>query len=179
MKRIFVLSLLAIISSIQVVAQKHEVTGGEVIFFSEAPLENIEARNKLTKGLINLSSSDMAFIVPIKGFQFEKTLMQEHFNEKYMHSDKFPHGKLVGKIEGFNSGNESKQDVVASGKLTIHGVEREVKIKGTMWKEGNKLHIESKFHVQLKDHDIEVPSLMWQNIAETIEVTVNLELTRK
>lgn len=179
MKRIFVLCVLAIMVYFQSLAQKYEVTGGEVMFFSEAPLENIEAVNSLTKGLINLSSLDMAFIVPIKGFQFEKSLMKEHFNEKYMHSDQFPYGKLVGKIEGFNPDSKEKQEVLASGKLTIHGVEQDIQIRGYLKKSGKKLFIEAKFNVKLEDYNIEVPQLVWQNIAEEIEISVNLELTEK
>lgn len=156
-------------------AQKYELTSSEVSFFSEAPLENIEAHNTQTTSLFNVASGEIAFVVPIKGFQFKKSLMQEHFNENYMESDKYPNGTFKGKVSGYDPEKSGKQTAVAVGDLTIHGVTQKVRIEGTLQFQPGKAIMNAKFPVKLTDHDIEIPTVVFFNIAEVVEVTVQLE----
>lgn len=168
-----------LISTIQ--AQTLKTDSTYVRFFSEAPLENIEADNKLSKGIINLEKKEIAFVVPIKGFHFDKALMEEHFNENYMESDKYPLATFKG---SFDNLPELKQgvavEVVFKGKLTIHGVEkdREIPAKLTLLPGGQILG-ETKFMVKTADHNIEIPKLVVKNIAEEIEVTVKAYFSKK
>jgi len=154
------------------VGQKYVTEATVVSFFSHATIEDIAAANKKAVGIFNTSNGDIAFSVPIQEFTFAKSLMQEHFNEKYMESDKYPKSTFQGKISDFNIAATGVQNVKASGRLTIHGVTNNIDVPGTIEKEGEKLLMKSKFKVKLQDYKIAIPQLLWQNIAEEVEVTL-------
>ena len=153
-------------------AQKYTSEKSTVTFFSSATLEDIKADNTKASSVFDASNGNIAFVVPINEFQFKKSLMQEHFNEKYMETEKYPKSTFQGKIVGFDP-NAATQNVKAQGKLTIHGVTKDVEIPGTIEKQGDKLVMKSVFIVKLADYKVDIPKLMWQNIAEQVEVTVN------
>jgi polyisoprenoid-binding protein YceI len=154
-------------------AQKYTSEKSSVTFFSSATLEDIKADNTKSSSVFDASNGNIAFVIPINEFQFKKSLMQEHFNEKYMDTEKYPKSTFQGKIIGFDANATATQNVKAQGKLTIHGVTRDVEIPGTIEKQGDKLVMNSVFIVKLVDYKVEIPKLMWQNIAEQVEVTVN------
>ena len=153
-------------------AQKYTSEKSTVTFFSSATLEDIKADNTKASSVFDASNGNIAFVVPINEFQFKKSLMQEHFNEKYMETEKYTKSTFQGKIVGFDP-NAATQNVKAQGKLTIHGVTKDVEIPGTIEKQGDKLVMKSVFIVKLADYKVDIPKLMWQNIAEQVEVTVN------
>lgn len=161
-----------------VAAQKYSGIYGQITFFSEAPLENIKAENSAVRSILNLPTQELAITVTIRQFKFEKKLMQEHFNDKYMESHKYPTATFTGRLENFNLGQRT-QTVRASGKLTIHGVIREVNIPGTVDIDGDKIVLNAKFSVRVEDYKIKIPKLLWQNIAEEVEVTVALSLIKQ
>lgn len=145
---------------------------GKIRFFSEAPLENIEAISEKTTSIINITTKDIACKTAIKSFVFEKPLMQEHFNEKYMDSEKLPYAEFKGIIsDGVDFSKDGSYEVTAKGNLTVHGVSKPMEIKGALKIENGKITIHAVFNVKVADHEIEVPSLVLDNIAETIEVT--------
>ena len=82
-------------------------------FFSEARLEDIKADNKEGIAIFNAETGELAFSVPIKGFQFRKSLMQEHFNENYMESHKYPNATFKGSIINYEGLIPGKKEVVA------------------------------------------------------------------
>jgi hypothetical protein len=146
----------------------------EITFFSEAPLENIDAKNTTAKPILNTTNNEVAVRVPIKGFVFAKALMQEHFNENYMESDKYPNATFKGKInETIDWSKEGTYKVTITGKLDIHGVEKDRTINGTITKKGEEITVNSEFNVKLEDHKIEIPKVVFQNIAETVLVKLN------
>ncbi|TAL58580.1 MAG: YceI family protein [Bacteroidetes bacterium] len=149
----------------------------EIKIFSDGPIEDIDAKNTTSKPILNCASNDIAVKITIKGFDFEKELMEEHFNEKYMESDKYPYSTFTGKVnEKIDFTREGVHKVTITGKLKIHDVEKERVLEGTITVKGGEIMIESKFIVILKDHKIEIPILVAQNIAETIEVTIKSTL---
>jgi polyisoprenoid-binding protein YceI len=152
--------------------QKYTAEKSFVSFYSHAAIEDITADNLKAVSVFNSASGEIAFSIPIKEFQFAKSLMQEHFNEKYMDSEKYPKGTFQGKIAGFDPDATGIQNVKAAGKLTIHGQTNEIDVPGTIEKSGEKLIMKSKFIVKLEDYKIKIPQLMWQNIAEQVEVSV-------
>lgn len=154
-------------------AQKYTVEKSTVSFFSDAAIEDIQAKNIETTGLLNVTSGEFAFLIPIKKFSFEKSLMQEHFNEKYLESEKFPNAVFKGIVNGLPIEKQS-QEVEAIGKITIHGVTRDVKIPAVLERKGDKILATSSFIIKLEDYQIKIPKLMWQNIAEEIEVNVEI-----
>jgi uncharacterized membrane protein len=182
MKKLIIAIVLLCGVSGSVSAQKYMTRTGKVTFFSSTPVENIEAFNNDVSSVIDSKTGDMAFIVPIKSFKFEKALMQEHFNENYMESDKFPKADFKGRITDLSNVDFSKDgnySVKATGKLTIHGVTREVSIPGTVTVKGNSITANSKFRVKTADYGIKIPSMVANKIADQIEVTVNTILTQK
>jgi hypothetical protein len=168
----WILVLLVSMAGLLAKAQKYSLTEGTITFFSEAPLEDIKAVNTKPVSLFNAATGDIAFSVPIPEFQFEKKLMQEHFNEKYLESEKYPKATFSGKVAGIDLVASGAQAVTASGKLTIHGIAREVKVPGQVEIKNGLIYMSGKFLVRLEDHQITIPKLMWQNIAEEVEVTV-------
>jgi polyisoprenoid-binding protein YceI len=157
----------------KIVSNKSTVT-----FFSDGVIEDITATTSKTTGIIDLSKKEFAFSLPIREFEFEKSLMKEHFNEKYMESEKYPKATFLGTIQNFSDAAET-QEVNAVGKLTIHGVSKDVEIPARMRKSGNGFLVNAKFMVKLADYDIEIPQLLFQNIAEEVEVTVDFNFVPK
>lgn len=155
------------------VAQKYTVEKSSVVFYSHATIEDITAENKKSSAIFNAATKEIVFSIPISEFQFAKSLMQEHFNEKYMDTDKYPKSTFKGTVSGFDASAAGTQNAKATGKLTIHGVERDVEIPGTIEKSGDKLLFKSKFIVKLEDYKVDRPQLLWQNIAEQVEVTID------
>lgn len=145
-----------------------------ITFLSETAIENIFATNTGAAAIIDLTKKDFVFVVPIKSFEFEKELMKEHFNENYMESSKFPNGSFKGKIEGdVDITKNGEYKVNAVGILDIHGVKKDRTIPATIIVKDGVLFIRSKFSIKLVDHDIKVPSVVGQNIAEEINVSVD------
>lgn len=160
-------------------AQKWMTRTGKVSFFSSTPVENIEAFNNETASIIDSKTGDIAFIVPIKSFKFEKALMQEHFNENYMESDKYPKADFKGKITNLKDVNFSKDgtyNVKTAGKLTMHGVTKDIVTNGTIVVKGGVATVKSKFTVAPKDYGIKIPAVTASKIASRIEVTINTDL---
>lgn len=160
--------------SVDVLPQKYVCDEGFIRFYSHATIEDITATNEKISSAFETGSGSIAFVVPINQFIFAKALMQEHFNEKYMESERYPRATFQGKIVGYDPGVTTSQSVNAQGKLTIHGVTREVTVPGQIAKSEKGLTMNSKFMVELKDYEIDIPRLMWQNIAERVEVTLAL-----
>lgn len=152
-------------------AQKYQAEKTYILFYSDAPMEDISATNTKASSVLNVQNNDIVFSVNIRDFQFEKKLMQEHFNEKYLESEKFPKATFSGKLLDFDVSQQTIQNVKAKGKLTIHGVTKEVEITGTA-QVGEKIKLKSKFMVVLAEYKIKIPQLVWKNIAEQVEVTV-------
>jgi len=158
--------------TITVYGQKFVSEKSFISFFSDAAIEDISAENKKATSIFNAGTSEIVFSVPMKDFKFAKTLMQEHFNEKYMESEKYPKATFQGKFVNFNAQTSGTQEVKAQGKLTIHGVTRDIDIPGTVENSDKNIVMKSKFFIVLEDYKITRPQLLWQNIAEQVEVTV-------
>ena len=144
-----------------------------VSFFSDGAIEDISAHTSKSVSIFNVATGDVAFSIPIQDFEFEKSLMKEHFNEKYMETEKFPKSTFQGKLTGFQTTGAGEQQARATGKLTIHGVTKEVDLPGTIEFVSGKIVMKSKFVVKLVDYKIAIPQLLWQNIAEEIEVKID------
>lgn len=159
-------------------AQKYYTKSGNISFTSKAPLETIEAINKASACVLDTKAGTVDFAVQIKSFVFQKKLMQEHFNENYMESDKFPKATFKGLIDNntiqYNTGGT--YDVTVSGKLTIHGITKDVANTGKLIVSGEKITAISEFSVSLSDYGIKIPSIVKDNISNTVNIVVNAEL---
>ena len=158
----------------------YKAVNGDISFFSKTPMEDIDAVNKDVKALINTKTGEVAFIATNVGFHFEKPLMEEHFNENYMESDKYKVSVFKGKIqEKINYSENGKHKVTVKGIINIHGVEQEREITGEVVIEEGKIKVMNEFIVKVKDHKIKIPKLVVKNIAEEVNVTVNLNFELK
>lgn len=152
-------------------------------FFSSTPLEDIYAVNTQAKGTLHTSDHKVTVLIPIKEFQFEKSIMKEHFNEDYMESDKYPYATFRGKIHHhlhkFNLHKDGTYHITVDGELNIHGVHHPRKIDCTVLVENGKIAINAKFSVKLVDHHIKKPSLVFDKIADEIGIDVVMEFVKQ
>lgn len=172
-KYIFALALMLAVAP--AFAQKFMTRTARVSFFSATPMENIEAVNNEAACALDAKAGTLQFVVPIKSFKFEKALMQEHFNENYMESDKYPKAEFKGKIANISSVNFAKDGsykVQAVGKMTIHGVTRDVNVPGVLNIKNGVPVAEGVFNVRCADYGIKIPSVVSGKIAQQIKVTV-------
>ncbi|MCS7037335.1 MAG: YceI family protein [Saprospiraceae bacterium] len=161
-------------------AQKFMTRDARISFLSETPLEKIEAINKSGSAVLDTETGRMEWKVLIRGFIFEKKLMQEHFNENYMESHKYPNAIFKGEIvniKDINLAKDGAYNVRAKGKMTIHGVERDIEVPGKITVAGGKLNVASDFKVACADYNISIPSVVRDNIAKEIAVRVEATLT--
>lgn len=173
MKKLF-LSLIISASTLGAFSQDvYSSKNIDIHFFSSAPLEDIEARTQNGTSVLTTSRNDFLFMVQIKSFTFSKSLMQEHFNENYMESNKYPDARFVGKInETIDWKKDGSYPITVTGKLTVHGVDRDRTIQGTVLIKNGVITINSQFDISCKDHNIKIPSMMTEKIAEIVKVTV-------
>lgn len=159
-------------------AQKVSTRAGYIKFFSDAAVEDIEAENKQVSSILNLENGQFAFLVPIKAFQFEKALMQEHFNENYLESGQYPNASFKGSIEDYAKIDLSKDGVhnlVFAGKMTLHGVEKSIKEKVLVEVKGGKLGLSSSFKLLASDYEVKIPSSKQDNISNELAITVKMQ----
>lgn len=177
MKKLLI-ALFMIVSTITSAQGIYNCRDGETSFFSETPVENIDATSNSMNMVLNTATGAVVIIVPYTSFKFKKALMQEHFNEKYMESDKYPQAKFVGKInESINYLADTTMEVTATGTFNCHGVEKPRTEKAKITIKDGKINFTGGFKVALKDHNIEVPKVVIQNIAEIIDVKFNATLS--
>ena len=165
-------------------AQRFFANDGKIRFDATAPTspDRIEAATNSATCLLDATTGDLAWQVLIKGFKFEKALMQEHFNENYMESDKFPKATFSGKITNLSEVNLKKDGVYkasVTGKMKMHGVEKEHSAQGVITVGGGKIALSSDFEIKLADYDIKIPSVVSANIAKAAKLSVNISLSPK
>ena len=159
--------------------QKYYCKTGHVSFLSEAPIETIEAKNDNAYIVFDAGTGQIEFSVLIKGFTFEKALMQEHFNENYMESDEYPKSIFKGSLTDW-SGNHIVSDIEnkvnVSGQLTIHGITKPFQGPATLMMKSGVLSAFATFDITIADYNIEVPKIVRDNISKTVKVTVKADL---
>jgi polyisoprenoid-binding protein YceI len=164
---------------LQISAQTFFTREGNVSFFSETPMENIEAHNSKATAVLDTEKGRLEFAVLIQAFQFEKALMQEHFNENYMESNKYPKAVFKGSVDGFEQGKWNADGTYAvqiTGEMTIHGVTKTLTVPGTIIRENGVFRAKSSFPIVVSDFGIVVPSVVRDNIAKEVRVDVDVQL---
>ncbi|PHN07954.1 YceI family protein [Flavilitoribacter nigricans] len=177
MKNICIILSLTLISGQALFSQKYFTRAGKVTFTSEAPLEKIEAANEKATSVLDAASGKMEFAVLIKAFQFEKALMQEHFNENYMESSTFPKAVFKGQIVNPSAVDFSKDgiyEVKVAGDMTIHGVTKTIEVPGKIRIERGEISASSVFELTVADFNIKIPAVVRENIAKTVAVSIDL-----
>ena len=170
---------LIVLASLQTQAQKYFTKTGTVIFNSKSPVEKIEGVNKATACLLDTRTGAIDFIVQIKSFVFDKQLMQEHFNENYLESDKFPKANFKGVVTNhtaINFAKDGENNAEVTGKMTLHGVTKDVKFAGKISVKGGKITITSTPILLLEDYKIAIPNAVKDKVSKDVKITVNTTL---
>jgi len=159
----------------------YKVSNGSIAFRSDAPLELIKAQSSELKGVIIPEKKQFAFIISIKSFKgFNSPLQQEHFNENYLESNKFPTASFEGKIiEDIDFSKDGNYTVRSKGNLSIHGVTQERIIKTDITVKNKKISFTSAFTVLLAEHNIPIPKVVNEKLASEIKVEVKADLVTK
>jgi len=163
-----------------VFAQKIISTSGTTTFLSDAPLETISATNNEVKGIHNIGTKAFAYNVPIKSFDgFNSALQKQHFNSRYLHSDRFPNATFTGKlIEEIDWNSQAPQTIRAKGSFTLNGIAHQRVILILVLLEDDKMIVSSAFDVFLKDHEILIPKIVESNISKRVQVNMRAEYSR-
>jgi YceI-like domain len=151
---------------------------GSISFLSETSAENIDAINNEVFSIVDVQKGELAFIVLVTGFKFKKALMQEHFNDDYLESSKFPKASFKGAITDLSKvhfNEDGSYKAMVSGILTIHGVAKKIAIPAVFKISNKKISGESNFGVKLADYNIQVPGVVAGQIAETIDLKVSCQ----
>ena len=157
-------------------AQRYFSKTGTISFFSKTSMENIEATSNTASTVFDLASGKIQWAVLIKSFEFEKALMQEHFNENYMESSEFPKAKFSGEISDPASLTLEKDGTYTAeiiGSLTIHGVSQQVTSEATFVVKNGTIKGNSALKVKVADYGIKIPAVVNKNIASEIEITIS------
>ena len=181
MKTIFIGALigtLTITTNLYAQVKIYSCKDGTISFFSATPLENIDAESKNAFAMLKTETNEISFMVAMRSFKFEKPLMQEHFNEKYVESEKYPNASFKGKVnEKINWSRDTVASISATGVFNCHGVDQPHTEKARLTIKNGNINIEGDFNVKLADHKIDVPTLVSEKIAETIKVSHKMTLT--
>lgn len=180
LKKNLIIALALVFTAVVSFAQdKFYTKTGKISFYSKAPLEDIEGKNKTVTAVLDSKSGAMQFAVQMKGFEFEKQLMQQHFNENYVESDKYPKAEFKGAISNNSDINYSKDGTYIAkvkGQLTIHGVTKDVETTGTLKINGGKIDASSTFNVLISDYNIKIPSIVKDKVSNSIKIVVDCDL---
>ncbi|HOK51076.1 MAG: YceI family protein [Bacteroidales bacterium] len=178
-KTIFLLLLPFV--TISLPAQKYITTEGNISFFSSTPFEDIKAENKKVIAILDMQTGEVAVSCIMKMFHFERALMEEHFNENYVESHKFPKATFKGKIANTSvlSNKNMEQETEVEGIMNIHGVDQPFRAKVKMTPANEQITVKSEFEISPADYGIKIPQLVRTKIAEKIQVKVNLTLKKQ
>jgi polyisoprenoid-binding protein YceI len=176
MRKHLLLILVTLMLTSAICAQvKFSTKSARISFYSSSPLENIEATNKSGVALLDKGNGDLQFSLLMKGFEFRKALMQEHFNSRFVESDKYPRATFKGQVVNNSAVNytaNGNYPVTVKGQLTIHGVTKQVEYPAKLIVQEGKISASSTFNVLLSDYNISIPKMYRDNISKSIKITV-------
>ena len=157
---------------------KYITKNGHISFFSHTAMEDIKADNNQVASILDYETGEVIFNVLMKSFKFDRALMEEHFNENYVESDKFPKASFKGKVTNISTVDikkAGKYDVDIDGDMTIHGVTKPVKAKGTFEVKDGNIKANSKFSLDYKQFNIVIPSVVKDKFQDAMEITVEMD----
>lgn len=174
MKKLLLITMICLIRisaySQQILVSK----AASIAFFASTPLEDIEATSSTPNSVIDIKSRNILFKVANTSFQFKKKLMQEHFNENYMESEKYPVSTFKGRItDDVDLSKDGTYKVTIDGSLNIHGITKNYQSKATMVVDKGNITANTTIKVKIADHGIEIPSVVFAKIAESVDVRIS------
>jgi hypothetical protein len=179
----FILSILiclAVILPVTGYAQLYATRAGFIGFYSKTALEDIKGENNQVYAIVDAGKKNLAFAALLKGFTFPKELMQEHFNENYVESDKYPKASFSGTYAGdVPLDKDGVYKVVVKGNLALHNITRPVEVPATLEVKAGHLVGVAEFKLKPEDFNISIPSVVRDKIDKEIDVKVNIDCTTK
>jgi len=171
------IAIVCLLFSTVIFSQKMMTRSGEIKFDATVPgaLDPVVGTNNTVSSIFDKSTGEFVIQGMVKSFKFKSPLMEEHFNENYMESDKLPKTSFKGKVLNYD-GKTGSYDV--EGDLTIHGVTNKVKTKVSI-SGSSKLTVSGSFTVKLNDYKLEVPAMAKKTLAETAKISIKLDLENK
>jgi len=172
---LFSLSALCLAHSQLNAQSKYFTKSGSISFDASGVTEDIKAQNKKATFVLDAKTGAIELALLLKAFEFDRALMQEHFNENYVESDAYPKSTYKGKVTNFSDIDLTKDGtypVKIAGQLTIHGVTKEVPARGSLVSSGGKVSGTASFKIVLSDFAIEIPSIVKDKISKTVNINV-------
>ena len=163
--------------AVSISQERYLTKNGAINFYSKAPMEDITADNNQVLSIVDASKGKMAISILMKSFMFKKALMQEHFNENYVESDKFPKATFKGSILGFDDIKETATNTQVKGVLSLHGVKKEVIINANFKKIKDAILVDGDFIIEVDNFNIKIPAVVAKNIAKKIKVSFKFNHT--
>jgi polyisoprenoid-binding protein YceI len=158
---------------------KYLCKNGYVSFYSKTPMEEIKGENNQVMGIIESQTGKVVITLLMKSFKFDRALMEEHFNENYAESDKYPKSNFTATINNpkdIDYKKDGTYNTDVDGQMTIHGTTKPLKVKGEIEVKGETITVKAKFLLNPADYGIQIPNIVREKISENMEVTVNMAL---
>lgn len=174
MKGFYVLVFSLLFAGVLSAQDKYITKEGYVSFFSHSIVEDIKADNNQVLSVLDVKTGEIAIQLLMRSFMFKKALMQEHFNENYVQSYKYPKATFSGEILNFPDMTEENSETEIIGTLTVHGREKEIRTKVDIKITSDEIVLTGDFKVEVADFDIKIPAIVANNIAKTIKVSFEL-----
>ncbi len=179
MKTVFIaiISVGLLCTSFKTDSTKYFTREAIIIFMADTPLEKIDAKNNQAVSMLDISTGQLDFAVLMKAFEFDRALMQEHFNENYVESDKFPKASFKGTISNYKDVKwtiDGEYPVNVTGKLSLHGVANEINGKGTVTVKSGQLSATSTFYILISDYNISIPAVVKDKISNKVKIDVSV-----
>ncbi|KQT24786.1 hypothetical protein ASG22_07025 [Chryseobacterium sp. Leaf405] len=177
-----VLFIVALFFTNLVFAQKYVAKTGKVTFEASVPLfEDVFAQDDNNVAVINSDNGDFASVSVVKNFHFKTKLMEEHFNESYVETAKYPKATFKGKIVNFDKTklSTSPQKYTVQGTLNFHGVDKAYTSQATIYAKDGKIYMTGGFVVKSADHKVTIPKMVSKKVAETVNIQYNYVLSKQ
>jgi polyisoprenoid-binding protein YceI len=162
-------------------AQVFKTSAGNISFKSKTAIEEFSATNAQVEAAIAPAKNQMQFRVPVNGFQFKSALMQKHFQENYMETSRFQYSNFVGKISNIAAVNftrDGEYAVESVGKLTMHGVTKDITVPGKIVVKGGNVTLKANFKIKCSDYQIKIPAASAASVSDDIDITVDCPLAK-
>ena len=164
-------------------SQTYKTRDGKIYFNPNKDQKNAEysAQTKEATAVLKVETAEVALLVPMKSFHFNNALLEEHFNENYLHTNKFPNGTYKGKLIGFDKAmldKDGEYKMNSEGVIELHGVKKNFKAPVTMVVKGKTVTFKCTFQVKAEEYKIEIPDLVKPKLMEAtpLEATINFKM---
>lgn len=178
MRKIALFTLVVLFSFAPVQEKKITKTGTITFEASVPSFEEVKGKNTAVTCILNTSNGEIAALALMKGFRFKVALMEEHFNENYIESSKYPKATFKGKIENFNISkiNTTSTDYTIKGKLELHGKSKDITSVAKIKKIGTDIEVKTVFNVNVSDFEIDIPSVVSKKVSKKVIIDCNFLL---